>query len=77
MILTDDLVCSRCGLAQPHWKGQNGNGYLRASRNGELKLYCCSGCALNRCTCRTPAPLPPTKPYQSPPSKEQEPIAAR
>jgi len=77
MILTDDLVCSRCGLAQRHWKGQNGNGYLRASRNGEVKLYCCSGCALNRCTCGTPSGRTAGETYQPPPSKEEEPIATR
>ncbi len=77
MVLTDDLVCPRCGLAQRLWKGQNGNGYLRTSRNGELRLYCCSGCALNRCTCRTPSGRAGSESWLPSPGEEENAIALR
>jgi len=48
--LTTD-TCTRCGMARADWKGGGGDGYWRKDRRGEGRAYCCSGCALNRCTC--------------------------
>jgi hypothetical protein len=41
-------VCPGCGMPEPEWKGDNGNGYLADDGHN----YCCEGCALETgCTC--------------------------
>jgi hypothetical protein len=51
-------VCAECGLAQPDWKGNAGQGY---SLEGEL--YCCQECAEDTgCICNTE----PSTPQQHP-----------
>jgi len=51
MITHNQPLCAGCGMPKSQWKGNDGEGYSRLARNGEVHLYCCSGCAVGRCTC--------------------------
>ena len=43
--------CARCGRFRADWQGSDGKGFWRMSRSRVIQVYCCSGCALGRCTC--------------------------
>ena len=47
-------LCSRCGLAQGDWQGNDGQG---VDAGGQT--YCCRGCAAQTgCTCTPRRPTP-------------------